>query len=537
MTADLDNHPNKAWKIARTLRGRSSRIPAFEENDLTIIDDNTKANLLATRFAEAHRTFIREPGTFERHDEKITKIAQEIYNLPTMEADVVLISINEIQACLKSLKPNKAPGPDGITNKLLKSLPFPATVKLTAILNACLLRSYWPNKWKIGKVVAIGKPGKKRSLATSYRPISVINTTSKLFEKIIKDRLAAYAEQNDLLNAEQFGFRAGRSAQQQVLRVIKQIRRQKAARKSTGMVTMDIMKAFDTVWHDGLIAKMSNANVPIHLTKTIQQWLTNRRSYVSVGSATSALHNIPAGTPQGSSLSPLLYSLYVSDIPIPNNCSLAIYADDTAIITQALQGRCIANRLNKGFEVINKFLERWRIKANPTKTEALFAPFDGRKCRLPKTPLALTDDTEIQYADVVRYLGINIDRKLNFRQHVLIAHTKTTAASKAIYALIARSSMLPTKRKRHIYLAILRPIMLYGAEVWKDAAKTNIQKLQVLQSGILKTIYKLPRRYPTDQLHQMANIPLVNDHIQLMHTNMQQRCAMSDAQIVRALAE
>lgn len=149
------------------------------------------------------------------------------------------------------------------------------------------------------------------------------------------------------------------------------IRKKKRQKKSTGILTLDIAKAFDTVWHDGLITKLNLIDTPIHLTKLIQDWLKQRQFYVVVGDAKSSMRAIPTGVPQGSAISPLLYSLFVADIPWPNECKLAIYADDTAILAHSNQARGVASRLKKGFETINEFFTKWRIKVNSSKTEVV----------------------------------------------------------------------------------------------------------------------------------------------------------------------
>lgn len=310
----------------------------------------------------------------------------------------------------------------------------------------------------------------------------------------------------------------------------------KTNRKSTGLVTLDIAKAFDTVWHDGVIAKLNRAGCPCYLTKLIQAWLTDRKFHVAIGSEKSGEHNIPAGVPQGSAISPLIYAIYTSDLPKPVGCEIAVYADDTAIIAHGKQGRGIATKLNNAYKQIDTYLNRWRIKTNASKTEAIFIPFDGKKRRLPQEPLIL-GDIEVPFSTVIRYLGVFIDSKLIFKHHIDVARLKAIAAFRAIYGLLAKSSRLPTKNKRQLYTAIIRPIMMWGCEVWRTAATTNRKKLQIVQSGCLKTIYKLPHRYPTRQLHDLTNIQIIDEHIHQQNTKMRERCALSEEEIIRNIID
>lgn len=536
MTLTLNKTPNKVWRLARNLRGRKSAMPPLNcENGQVAADNKTKANTLATNFESAHVPLTRTDAVFLEHDDEINRAVEEIRVSPLSEVDIPLITMEELRGNLRQLRPNKAPGPDGILNKLLKKLPVAALTKLLNLYNTCLKYSYWPSRWKIGRVVAIPKPGKPKENVTSYRPISLLDVCGKLFEKIIKCRLTAHVEANNCLNPEQFGFRSGHSAPQQALRVVHEIRKMKQNRKSTGVLMLDIAKAFDTVWHNGLIFKLNEINTPTYITKILQHWLTNRKFYVVIGEATSSRRNVPAGVPQGSSLSPLLYALFVADLPTPTDCTMAIYADDTALLAHSVQARGIMTRLEKGFATVERFFLKWKIKINSTKTEFLFVPFDGKKRRMPQAPLNLKDDVEIEHQAVTRYLGIFIDKKLLFKHHIEQAKMKSVAAFRAIYGLLARNSGLSRKCKRQLFLSIIRPIMLYGAEIWRSAAKTNLKPLQIVQSGCLKTILRLRRRHPTKSVHDLANIPLINDYIVHMHQNMKRRCALAESPFVRDL--
>lgn len=155
---------------------------------------------------------------------------------------------------------------------------------------------------------------------------------------------------------------------------------------------------------------------------------------------------------------------------------------------------------------------------------------DGKRRRLPQAPLNL-DGAAIEFSSVIRYLGVHIDRKLLFRQHICIARSKAIAAFRAIYGMVSKTSLLSTKTKLLLYKSIVRPIMCWGAEIWRHSAKSNRNPLQIVQSGCLKCILKLPRRYPTTQL------TLIDDFINDMAAKMTTRCALSDDQIILAIIE
>lgn len=174
------------------------------------------------------------------------------------------------------MKSFKAPGLDKIQNILLKKLPHKAIVQITKILNGCIKISYFPSTFKIAKVVPIPKRGKDLKLPSSYRPISLLSCLGKLLEKVIHIRLNKFAITNDIIAKEQFGFRPQHSTTHQIKRVINHVQSNKIKRKSTGLILLDIEKAFDSVWHNGLIYKLHLYGVPTHLLKLIKSFVTDR---------------------------------------------------------------------------------------------------------------------------------------------------------------------------------------------------------------------------------------------------------------------
>lgn len=244
-----------------------------------------------------------------------------------------LTSVNEVKFFANSLKNSKAPGIDGIKPILLKRLSDVFYSTLTKIFNWCLRNGYFPKQFKMAKVVPILKPGKERKSPKSYRPISMLNVLDKIFEKIVLKRINEFTERNNVLNKEQFGFRKEHSTVHQVKRIVNTITTNKSHRKSTGVVFLDIEKAFDSIWHNGIIFKLNKFGFPIYLQKIIKSFLTERFFVVNLDDEFSSQRYIPAGVPQGSILSPTLYAIYTSDFKTQKNQSAAFYADDTVLIT------------------------------------------------------------------------------------------------------------------------------------------------------------------------------------------------------------
>lgn len=216
---------------------------------------------------------------------------------------------------------------------------------------------------------------KDTSDPNSYRPISLLSNMDKLFERIILELLdytyLEHERRNNIIIPEQFGFRTEHSTVQQILRITENATLGFNTNRNTGMVLLDPEKAFDSVWHDGLLYKLIKTKTPNRILGIIDSYLQNRKFFVYVNGKCSSTIDIPAGVPQGSILSPHLFSLFINDIPRPANCHLAMFADDIAIFCDKpwKNIKSLRNTLIRALESIAKFFKDWKIKLNHTKTE------------------------------------------------------------------------------------------------------------------------------------------------------------------------
>ncbi|GBP30801.1 Probable RNA-directed DNA polymerase from transposon BS [Eumeta japonica] len=255
--------------------------------------------------------------------------------------DLAPVSLSEVQTLVKSLNTRKAPGLDGIH-----------------------------------------KPGKPRDLPASYRPISLLSGLGKLFEKILKTRLSDHLLGKGLIIDEQFGFRPAHSCPQQVLRLVEYVSEGFETERSTVAVFFDVAKAFDRVWHAGLIYKLYSLQVPDRLIITIQNYLANRHFTFRHERTHSTRRLIRAGVPQGSTLSPLLFSAYTNDVPRPSSSGvqIALFADDTALFygNRNRSTRFTLLPLQRAIDELGQWFRKWRIEVNPTNQQ----PYNSSMVRL-----------------------------------------------------------------------------------------------------------------------------------------------------------
>lgn len=224
---------------------------------------------------------------------------------------------------------------------------------------------------------------------------------------------------------------------------------------------------------------------------------------VSVNNVCSAPKNISTGLPQGSVLSPLLYSIYTSDFEVPNYMEAAYYADDTALITSGKLTSALLKKMEKGLLACNKYFYKWKIKINPNKTQAIIFPFNKSPKRLAQRQLFFGSDN-IDIRDHVKYLGVILDKKLLFKKHIDQTCQKALKSMKVLWPLLNRRYYLNFKNKNLIYKSILRPTLTYACPIWYTAAYCHRKRLQIIQNKCLKIINNKHWRYHTYLLHQEA---------------------------------
>lgn len=532
--AAFEKGDRKYWRMTKILRGKQARSSAPLIDGTTIIHTASgKANLLADTFAKSHTLTagLHHPQT----ELSVAKSINDLRNKSIEVVDIAHTTPGEISELIKTLKPLKAPGTDNLQNTLLKHLPVNAVTRLSTLFSACLRQGYFPNHWKHAKVVAIPKANKKRTLPSSYRPISLLNVLGKLFEIVIQKRLREHLDAHNILPPQQFGFRAQHSTCHQALRITNYIEIAKQNRKSTGAIFLDIEKAFDSVWHDGLVHKLITTETPTYLVKIIDSFLKKRTFAVSIPGATSSSHPIPAGVPQGSVLSPTLYNVFTADIPTPKYCHIATYADDTAVYCSSLHSNAVGRRLDKALVCLERYFERWKIRINITKTQAIFFPF--RRRAINRLTHAITHNgTQIEWSKSVTYLGIELDQNLTYKHHTNRSIEKDMEIAKVLYPLTARSSRLSFENKLLIFKCITRPMLIYGCPVWRNMAQTHHRRLQIAQNRALKRVLGVPPWYNTDRLNRKTNmIPLRQYIDDTIISRLRDRTANSDYQLIRDL--
>lgn len=351
-------------------------------------------------------------------------------------------SDRELSDIIKNLSTRKAPGIDEVSNKALTHMPKKAMMALLNIVNAIVRLCHFPARWKTALVVFLAKTNIRSPFPQDYRPISLLPTMAKVTEVIILNRLKEKAEELVAIPEEQFEFRAGHSTELYVTEGM-------TRRHSTSMICLDISKAFDTVWHNGIIYKVSHMNFPINMVKLIQSFLSNRTCIVRLESEYSDPVQQEAGVPQGSVLAPLLYTLYTNDPPRTRFTMLALYADNIAIASRSKFRDATVQYVQNKLDELEEWLKTWKVKANPQKTQAIFLT---KRRHFPAT--ITQGGHDIPWTNTVKYLGGTLDRSLTWKAHIQNAISKANNKYLQLLPLLGRRSKLHYKTKARLYKSI-----------------------------------------------------------------------------------
>ena len=269
----------------------------------------------------------------------------------------------------------------------------------------------------------------------------------------------------------------------------------------------------------------------------IKSFLKERSFNVSINNERSTNLPILVGVPQGAVLSPFLYNLFTSDIKnqFINDVHFAQYADDTAIYSTSADINVIMNNLQKTIDKLTLYFTKWGIKINPSKTQAIFFTRKRASRNLPNINSLQMDGVSVKWLDTVKYLGMILDKRVTYKNHINYSIEKCNNITKLLYSLIHRKSKLNISNKRLIYLLIIRSVLLYASPVWFESAKTHIKKIQVTQNKYLKMIYAKPKLFSTRRLHLISDIPLVMDLITKIRNNFKNNLPLISNELINNL--
>lgn len=370
------------------------------------------------------------------------------------------------------------------------------------MINKSFTLGIFPKCLKIARVVPLYKGG-CRSLPENYRPISILPIFSKVFEKIVHKRLYDYLEKKNILSESQFGYRRGVSTVHAVHCLINHVRTALDRGESALVVFLDLAKAFDTVPHATLLQKMEHYGIRDNCLKWFQSYLQGRQQFVYVGGKSSSISNVHCGVPQGSILGPLLFTIMLNDFYKSNALPAISYADDTAIFSCNSDISKLEESVNDNLSMVNAWMCANKLKLNLNKTKYMIF---SNKLK-PRISRVSVENTVINECEQYKYLGILLDRKLSFMNHVKALTSKLAFCS---HLMRHSSYQLNTKQKLIIYQAYAAPLIRYGISIYGSAPHNSLKQLEVLQRKLVRSFRRHSQRTPTRQLYKKLGIHTVH---------------------------
>ena len=437
------------WKILNQVmnKSRAPKIPPLLFNNAFILNCAEKAKLFNDFFGKQCKPVAN--GSVLPYFKFVTN----------KRISTISIENHDIISLVRKLNPSKASGSDGISGQMLLLCDNSVTLPLQIIFNTILKTSIYPDNWKLANLTPIFKKGDKQ-LIKNYRPISLLPICGKMFEKIIFQNFYGFFTENNLITKNQSGFRPSDSTTNQLLFLVDEIHKGFDDTKSleTRAVFLDISKAFDKVWHEGLIFKLRQNGVSGGLLKLMENYLHNRKQRVVLNGSESDYVIIESGVPQGSVLGPLLFLIYINDLESNIKSNVKFFADDTMLFSIVTDPQCTANELNHDLDVICKWAYQWKMQFNPDPSKQATEVLFSCKKSFTNHPGLFFNGSLVPRVHEQKHLGLILQPNLSFEKHL---NVKMIKAMKNIGILKHLSHFLPLRALDQMYKAHVRSHLEY----------------------------------------------------------------------------
>lgn len=405
----------------------------------------------------------------------------------------LLTHAEEVSTIISSRPNKKSSGHDQMPFFLIKQFCPSIILFLVTLFNQCLASSHFPASWKHATVTSIPKIGKDSSILSNWRPISLLNCISKIFEKILMNRVNREIPHMNILQ-NQFGFLTGVSSEHALALLQANINTGLNNKQITSIVAIDLKSAFDVVWHDGLIHKLCKLGLNPIIIKTIKNFLTNRSFSVRLGDTISRSYSMTAGVPQGSVSGPTLFNLYLHDLPSHPFLKCLQFADDTTFYISHSDPPFAQNVLNTFLITLSTYLEKWKLILNENKTEfinilGMARDTNPKLRRLARNMRITLKGNVIKHSSNIRLLGMHLQCNNRFIKHIDNRLSKAKISKFHLNRIFKRYKM-PINIKCNIYKIYIRPILSYASPIWcrqPNVSSHQMERLRVFERSILRS--------------------------------------------------
>ena len=497
----------EVWKTIRNLDGRYG---TRKDNEVLVVEgkgyveDKDKAEVFARTYKK-ESIIPRRRTTDAEIKRQNRKFLKKKPNQFTEWEQA--ITMEELERVIEEASTGKAAGEDAIPNELLKALGQRAKMFILHLFNRVWQQGEeLPQWWRTSIIKPLLKDGKEPEHPESYRPISLTACIGKLLEKIIADRLKDYLENNNLLNPVQAGFRSDRCTEDQILKLVQMatdtIHAKPNGSAATLLTLFDFKRAFDKVWRDGLLSKMIDMELPVRFVKYTRLFLSARKTKVEVNGVKSNEFFLNEGLPQGSSISPILFLIFINDITdyMDKDAASSLFADDTGAWVVAGKDKIDAERrMQAVIDGVSRWAREWKMSLNQTKTESMVIS-SSREERKWK-PILTLNGAQIKIVTEYKFLGVIIDSGLRFKSHVNTIVAKCRRRNNILRCLAGKDWGQCLKTQKSLYLTYIRSAIEYASSAWFPwISETARKRLERVQNESLRIMSRLAKTCPEDFL-------------------------------------
>ena len=498
---DLCGNSKEIWKRINSLMRPSTKSePPFiiDSNKTSISESDKIADAFVNIFDEVPNELADNlPEALVNYTNNIKTNPKSMLLFPTTPSEIILV--------IKDLKPSNSI--DDIPTKLLKIANEEISLILSKLFNKMIEVGIYPSLLKYYRTTPVHKKGSKTDIK-NYRPISVLKTIDKIFEKLLYSRLEGFFSKFNLFSDNQFGFSKGKSTGIAVTKLIHTITEHLNDNTYSMCIFADLSKAFDTVSHELLVKKLSRYGVRGIVLKLFESFLTNREHRVKFNNSFSKKVKSKRGVPQGSCLGPLLYNIYIADIEnVLKNCDLTIYADD---ITIEISGNNLPNLASKANEILKTFADYCHHNfATISIPKSFYMIFSNSPIINTDIPAINLCSVPLKKVDSIVYLGVHIDVKLKFKDQADFLRGKLNTHKAIARRINNKLTLIPAKI---YYFSLIQSYILYGLPVWGGALFVNgaHDDLQTKQDKIIRSLFsKFFPRKSLNEVYKTLNIPKI----------------------------
>ena len=459
---EISENPKKFYNHARHFYRSSSTIDALDDKGETVTEDTDKAELLNSFFASV-----------------LTVSSEPLHSIPTVapqpETSIynIHLSTAEVRTRIQKMKANKATGNDGIHCNLLRMSPD-YDVPLTLLFNHSLHTGTLPQDWRDANITPLHKKG-SRTLVSNYRPVSLTSQVCKLLEKLIIPYLWKHIKTNNIIHCNQHGFQSDCSCITQLLECLYDWSNSYDNKVGTDAIYLDFAKAFDTVCHHRLHLKLKHYGIKGKVLEWIDAFLSNRRQRVVLRNGTSSWRTVTSGVPQGSILGPLLFLIFVNDIPASVETTAKMFADDTKLYSE-IKNKSDCDTLQHDLNILSAWSSQWLVRFNATKCVVL-------RIKQSVEYLYTLNGVELEEVTEQKDLGVTVSNDLKPTKHISSIVKKANQRTGMIRRCF---SNLTAKKISILYQTIIRPLLEYASPVWSPWYSKDINLLEQTQKRCLK---------------------------------------------------